>query len=817
MGIKPKILLLVGLMITLMVTITTLIISQHTQQLSRDMSYRIAEETAHRYSQQVKAILDKSMEDARLLTITFKQLQKVSINRQVLDEILIETTRKGDYVFGSWTLWEPDAYDGLDAKFVNKPGHDETGRVNSYWHWQGDEIVNEPSVGWQSSSWYQTPKKRMKETLVDPYFYQVSGQDSLLISVISPIMINGLFQGITGIDVKLHALQDMVSKLRVLDSGYTTLIANNGIYAAHPNKALIGKIMPSSDENDPLLKAIRSGLRFESLIVKDELLAESAFRISIPILLSETESPWGLVVTIPNSEIIAPSKIIGRSIFLIGLVSGILMLIILTLLVRKIITPITRMTQSLASIAGSHSRIIPQLKVTSRDEVGMLASSFNILATDLNDSHSELERVNKDILRLNVDLEIRVAKRTEELSNSNTELLQAIAAADAANKAKSRFLAHMSHELRTPLNAILGLSELMCMDKDLSRKHADNLNIINNSGEHLLAMINDVLDLSKIESGNVEINKNVIKLHEFLNNIFRMMSVHAGKKDISLDTDFILTDNVQVLADEGKLRQVLINLINNAIKFTSEGGVNFKCYFEGGHNNDDAILIFEIIDTGIGIAIEHLDDVFKPFVQLDNVVEGEEGTGLGLAISHNYIQIMGGELEASRRTDQGTTFKICLPVNLVDDRVEETIDQQDKLDKGKVSSIAQGQDDFRILIVEDSAENRLLLGAILRRVGINYKEAVNGEEAIEAYQNWQPDLIWMDMRMPVKDGYEATQEIRQLPGGDQVKIIALTASAFKEEQSQILAAGCDALLLKPYRPQQIYSILAQQLGVKFEY
>jgi CheY-like chemotaxis protein len=196
---------------------------------------------------------------------------------------------------------------------------------------------------------------------------------------------------------------------------------------------------------------------------------------------------------------------------------------------------------------------------------------------------------------------------------------------------------------------------------------------------------------------------------------------------------------------------------------------------------------------------------------VENIVQGSEGTGLGLAISHNYIEIMGGELTVNSTVNQGSRFTIRLPTTSVDNN---DINHHKKNERN-VISIVQGQAEIRILIVEDSTQNRLLLGAILRRVGLKYREAVNGQEAIEVFKQWQPDLIWMDMRMPVKDGYQATAEIRRLPRGDQVKIIALTASAFKEEQPQIIDAGCDDLLLKPYKPQQIYSMLSQQLGMKF--
>jgi signal transduction histidine kinase/CheY-like chemotaxis protein len=800
-------------MITLTVASMTYIISNNARDVSRDMAYQVAEQVAQRYGEQVKGILEKSMEDARILNIVFQQLKKAGSKREILDDILLQTTQDNEDTFGAWMLWQKNAFDNMDKAYAHTQGHGPTGRVNSYWHWEGDNVVNEVNVDWQTSGWYQNPKKYGRETLEDPYIYKVSGRSMLLISAVEPIMIDGIFNGVVGIDVKLNALQELVKDLRVLNTGYSTLIANNGMYVTHPNEELIGTIMDKGGEQLPLFNAIKSGSRYEVESTHDLYLNEPAFKISVPILIGKTKKSWSLVVSIPNRTIRHASESLKHSTLVIGSFAGLLMLVLLTLLVRHILSPIIRITNNLSELVGSTDKFIPQLEVGSNDEVGRLAASFNVLANDLNESHSELAAVNQDILKLNNDLELRVVERTKELSNTNKELLLAINAAEAANEAKSRFLSNMSHELRTPLNAILGLSELMCMDSNLSHEHSDKLHIINQSGEHLLTMINDVLDLSKIESGAVEVKKEEVNLEHILNNIYRMMSIQASSKNISLDSDFIFNKNTIFFGDEGKLRQVLINLIGNAIKFTVEGGVKINCYFEKTNLYEGGILIFEVEDTGVGINDEDAKIIFQPFIQLENVIQGGVGTGLGLAISKNYIQSMGGELEFSSHVGRGSVFKIRLPVKLSDSKNH----QKDTSSDGEANYIAKGQKDFRILIVEDSAQNRLLLSAILRRVGVQYKEAVNGEEAVELFKQWQPDLIWMDMRMPVKDGYQAIKEIRQLTSGQQVKIIAITASAFKEEQPQILSAGCDDLLLKPYKPQQIYSVMSKELGMKFEY
>lgn len=400
------------------------------------------------------------------------------------------------------------------------------------------------------------------------------------------------------------------------------------------------------------------------------------------------------------------------------------------------------------------------------------------------------------------------------------KMQQAKEAAEAANKAKSTFLANMSHELRSPLNAVIGFAQVMIRSKTLSPENQEDVAIILRSGEHLLALINQVLDLSKIEAGRTTLYENNFDLYRLLDDLEDMFALKAQEKGLRLMFDRDAEVPHYICTDEVKLRQVLINLLNNAIKFTSEGGVSVQV--KGGrrkvHKNrpdqlpDRYSLHFEVQDTGAGIAAEEIHQLFEAFVQTKSGKDSQEGTGLGLAISRQFVQLMGGKITVSSELGKGALFQFDIQVHRV-----ESADIESKKTQRRVVALEPDQPSYRLLIVDDKPLNRQLLVKLLSPLGFELREANNGKEAVDIFMEWEPHLIWMDMRMPVMDGYEATKHIKTTTGGQATAIVALTASVLEEERAVILSAGCDDFMRKPFREEDIFVAMGKHLGVRYIY
>lgn len=408
-----------------------------------------------------------------------------------------------------------------------------------------------------------------------------------------------------------------------------------------------------------------------------------------------------------------------------------------------------------------------------------------------------------------------------DLKRAETALQAAAHAAEAANRAKSAFLANMSHELRTPLNAIIGFTQVLVRDASLTAEQQEFLGIINRSGEHLLALINDILSLSKIEAGRTTLNETNFDLYHLLATLEEMLQLKAQSQGLQLVFSIAPDLPQYIKTDESKLRQVLLNLLDNAIKFTPQGKVTLCANYRPPHK-----LSFAISDTGLGIAPAELRNLFEVFVQTETGKNSQEGTGLGLPIARQFVEMMGGTIAVHSTVGEGSIFTFDVQVNLAPaaDVPELSIPQ-------RVIGLAPHQPPYRILVVEDALESRQLLVKLLSSVGFEVQSAVNGQEAIALWSNWQPHLIWMDMRMPIMDGYAAVRQIRakerelqvkvveghSLPANFHTPIIALTASAFEEDRTAVLAAGCNDFIRKPFQEKVIFEKMSRHLGIKYIY
>ncbi|MEG4318502.1 MULTISPECIES: ATP-binding protein [unclassified Microcoleus] len=411
---------------------------------------------------------------------------------------------------------------------------------------------------------------------------------------------------------------------------------------------------------------------------------------------------------------------------------------------------------------------------------------------------------------------LQQAQLLEATQQQAVQLQQAAWEAEAANLAKSTFLANMSHELRTPLNAILGFSQLMQRSADLKPEQQENIGIINRSGEHLLTLINQILDLAKIEAGRITLNRTDFKLSSLLHEIEEMFQLQAREQQLELI--FSCSRNIPeyLHADQVKLRQVLINLLSNAIKFTKEGGIAVRVTSVIEQENQQLPinykLHFEIEDTGCGMAPDELDQLFQAFVQTKTGETSQQGTGLGLAISQHFIKLMGGMITVGSAVGRGTTFAFDIPVSAVD-----AADIQPVQPPRRAIALQPNQPRYRILIVDDRQDNRQLLLKILATFDFDLKEACNGQEAIEVWTSFEPQLIFMDMWMPVMDGGEATQRIKATVKGEATVIIAVSAANAEETRTVTVSDDCDDFIHKPFREADIFATVHKHLGVRYIY
>jgi PAS domain S-box-containing protein len=402
--------------------------------------------------------------------------------------------------------------------------------------------------------------------------------------------------------------------------------------------------------------------------------------------------------------------------------------------------------------------------------------------------------------------EREVIQAVGEADKAKEEATKAKNAAESANRAKSAFLANMSHEIRTPMNAILGYAQIMKRDASLPESQKEAVLTIENSGNHLLSLINDILDISKIEAGHMELNPIDFNLNDLAQGLSVMFRVRCEKKGLAFHLEGFTERSFTLHGDEGKLRQILINLLGNSVKFTDQGKVTLAIQHEAQDRYK-----FSVTDTGKGIAKEAQARIFEPFQQAEEGLE-KGGTGLGLAISRKQIEMMGGKLELESEEGRGTNFFFTL--RLPSSKGE--IKKRSLRDSRKVIGLAPGFS-VKALVVDDKKVNREVLNLLLTGIGVEVMEAEDGKQSLEKTASFEPDIIFMDMRMPVMDGKEAVKEIIKRYGKDRFQMVSITASAFEHQREEYLSIGCHDFIAKPFRVEQIFECLSKLLGTEFEY
>lgn len=649
----------------------------------------------------------------------------------------------------------------------------------------------------------------------------------LLISNLQPVDIdnNGIFDGYLNTTIKLDHISQFLKDLQISPSSQIfitnikgELIANStGEIPFNYYKKTLTLVKNSENKLTRLiteslatkitdLQDIKDNKRF-IFTLDDENYFTQVIRYQDYLGLD-----WFVVVVIPQSDFMTQINANTKNTIFLCLLAIFISIIIGFIISRCLAQPIKELAK--ASYDFSQGNLQTRVKIQGVKELTNLSTTFNYMAEELLTSLQSLENVNNE-------LENRVLKRTKQLAEAKNK-------AEVANQAKSIFLANMSHELRTPLNAILGFAQLMMRSQTLPPQDREKISIINRSGEYLLTLINNVLDLAKIEAGKTSLNLQKFDFYSLVDELEDFLKLNAEQKGLQLvferggDTPrYIQTDSV-------KLRQVLINLINNALKFTKEGGVSVFVTSENfpiitkevidNIDNHDIIdsekinLIFEVNDTGAGIEKKDLQELFKAFHQTNVGKNAQEGTGLGLVISQKFVKLMGGDIIVKSKVGVGTTFIF----NIIAQKIDNLPIKKESL-ISKIISLQSHKIKYRILVVDDKEVNCQLLTNLLTPIGFEVQEAYNGQEAVKIWEEWQPHLIFMDMRMPIMNGYEATQIIKSKVKGNATAVIALTASVLEEEKVICLSAGCDDFLRKPFRQEAIFNVIQKHLGVEYIY
>jgi signal transduction histidine kinase/FixJ family two-component response regulator len=831
-GLPLRLLLVVPFLIQIsaVVGLTGWLSIRNGQRAVNDVASQLRSEVTNRIDSEVRHSLEVADTVNQLAIDAFRRegldLQNVRSPEEIYWDFLTNVDTVSGFGFantlGDFSAIQRRTKDGEEIYFIEYATPETGGRwLSNQVDLQKqivDSALGEQPIDGRQRAWYVAA-----EAAGGPAWSAIytsvsrSADETLAINVARPIYDdNDNLLAVAGIIFNLRQISQFLNTLNLSESGQTYIVELSGNLVGtsdghDPFIVQDGTVerLNAVDSTSPLISASAAYLqqKFGDLrqITQPQQLeffvdGERQFLQVTPLSFGDGID-WLIVVAVPESDFMGQINANTRNTIILCLLALGIASLISVLTSRWISRPIFRLSKASEAIASGE--LDQQVEVKGIQELAVLANSFNQMAQQVKGSFAELEA--------------RVEQRTAELKEAKE-------AADGANRAKSEFLANMSHELRTPLNGILGYAQILLRDRHTSPKQKDGLSIIQQCGAHLLTLINDVLDLSKIEARRLELAPHNFPLSTFLEGIVDICRIKAEQKEIAFHYEVLNKLPIAVQGDEKRLRQVLLNLLGNAIKFTDQGSVSFKVGvlvdssqgLGDSHSSSPAIaqgtsnlvhLRFQIQDTGVGMPPEQLAKIFTPFEQVGDKQRMAEGTGLGLAISQQIVQMMGSQIQVESVPGEGSTFWFEVDLPEATEWIETA--------NSSLTHTVTGYEGRRrsLLVVDDRWENRSVLINLLQPLGFELVEAEDGKIGIERAIAQPPDLIITDLAMPVMNGFEMVRQLRSLPQFQSTPIIASSASVFNMDRQQSQEAGCTDFLPKPVQIEELLDQLGRYLNL----